>query len=121
MTDWFQLAYDKEQEMVQTRRYLHQNPELSFQETKTHAYILQRLQQLNFEIEEKVGRNGIIARITGDESGSTIALRADFDALPIEDLKEVPYRSQVPGVMHACGHDGHTTILLTVAELLHAH
>lgn len=53
MTDWFQLAYDKEQEMVQTRRYLHQNPELSFQETKTHAYILQRLQQLNFEIEEK--------------------------------------------------------------------
>ncbi|MFP4924704.1 amidohydrolase, partial [Staphylococcus pseudintermedius] len=50
MTDWFQLAYDKEQEMVQTRRYLHQNPELSFQETKTHAYILQRLQQLNFEI-----------------------------------------------------------------------
>ncbi|ADV04753.1 amidohydrolase [Staphylococcus pseudintermedius] len=121
MTDWFQLAYDKEQEMVQTRRYLHQNPELSFQETKTHAYILQRLQQLNFEIDEKVGRNGIIARITGDESGSTIALRADFDALPIEDLKEVPYCSQVPGVMHACGHDGHTTILLTVAELLHAH
>ncbi|NHA43089.1 M20 family metallopeptidase [Staphylococcus schleiferi] len=121
MTDWFQLAYEKEQDMIETRRYLHQYPELSFQEKHTHDYIVERLQKLNFQIDAHVGQNGILARISGEEPGPTIALRADFDALPIEDLKDVPYRSKVPGVMHACGHDGHTSILLTVAELLHAH
>ncbi|WP_281185627.1 M20 family metallopeptidase [Staphylococcus schleiferi] len=121
MTDWFQLAYVKEQDMIETRRYLHQYPELSFQEKHTHDYIVERLQKLNFQIDAHVGQNGILARISGEEPGPTIALRADFDALPIEDLKDVPYRSKVPGVMHACGHDGHTSILLTVAELLHAH
>ncbi|CAM2916216.1 amidohydrolase [Staphylococcus sp. HGB0015] len=121
MTDRFQLAYEKEQDMIETRRYLHQYPELSFQEKHTHDYIVERLQKLNFQIDAHVGQNGILARISGEEPGPTIALRADFDALPIEDLKDVPYRSKVPGVMHACGHDGHTSILLTVAELLHAH
>ncbi|MBF1993582.1 amidohydrolase [Staphylococcus schleiferi] len=121
MTDWFQLAYEKEQDMIETRRYLHQYPELSFQEKHTHDYIVERLQKLNFQIDAHVGQNGILARISGEEPGPTIALRADFDALPIEDLKDVPYRSKVPGVMHACGHDGHTSILLTVAELLHAY
>lgn len=119
MTDWFQLAREKETQMIETRRYLHQYPEVSFFEKHTHAYILQRLEQLDFDIKAPVGQNGIIATISGATSGPTIALRADFDALPIEDLKEVPYRSKVPGVMHACGHDGHTAILLTVAELLH--
>ena len=121
MTDRFQLAYEKEQDMIETRRYLHQYPELSFQEKHTHDYIVERLQKLNFQIDAHVGQNGILARISGEEPGPTITLRADFDALPIEDLKDVPYRSKVPGVMHACGHDGHTSILLTVAELLHAH
>ncbi len=121
MTDWFQLAYEKEQDMIETRRYLHQYPELSFQEKHTHDYIVERLQKLNFQIDAHVGQNGILARILGEEPGPTIALRADFDALPIDDLKDVPYRSKVPGVMHACGHDGHTSILLTVAELLHKH
>lgn len=121
MTDWFQLAYGKEQDMIETRRYLHQYPELSFQEKHTHDYIVERLQKLNFQIDAHVGQNGILARILGEEPGPTIALRADFDALPIDDLKDVPYRSKVPGVMHACGHDGHTSILLTVAELLHEH
>ncbi|MBT2831265.1 amidohydrolase [Staphylococcus coagulans] len=121
MTDWFQLAYEKEQDMIETRRYLHQYPELSFQEKHTHDYIVERLQKLNFQIDAHVGQNGILARILGEEPGLTIALRADFDALPIDDLKDVPYRSKVPGIMHACGHDGHTSILLTVAELLHEH
>ncbi|AKS67859.1 N-acetyl-L,L-diaminopimelate deacetylase [Staphylococcus schleiferi] len=121
MTDWFQLAYEKEQDMIETRRYLHQYPELSFQEKHTHDYIVERLQKLNFQIDAHVGQNGILARILGEEPGPTIALRADFDALPIDDLKDVPYRSKVPGVMHACGHDGYTSILLTVAELLHEH
>ncbi|NHA36742.1 amidohydrolase [Staphylococcus schleiferi] len=121
MTDWFQSAYEKEQDMIETRRYLHQYPELSFQEKHTHDYIVERLQKLNFQIDAHVGQNGILARILGEEPGPTIALRADFDALPIDDLKDVPYRSKVPGIMHACGHDGHTSILLTVAELLHEH
>nr|WP_245393576.1 M20 family metallopeptidase [Staphylococcus coagulans] len=107
--------------MIETRRYLHQYPELSFQEKHTHDYIVERLQKLNFQIDAHVGQNGILARILGEEPGPTIALRADFDALPIDDLKDVPYRSKVPGIMHACGHDGHTSILLTVAELLHEH
>nr|WP_220468785.1 M20 family metallopeptidase [Staphylococcus coagulans] len=107
--------------MIETRRYLHQYPELSFQEKHTHDYIVERLQKLNFQIDAHVGQNGILARILGEKPGPTIALRADFDALPIDDLKDVPYRSKVPGVMHACGHDGHTSILLTVAELLHEH
>nr|WP_220468712.1 M20 family metallopeptidase [Staphylococcus coagulans] len=107
--------------MIETRRYLHQYPELSFQEKHTHDYIVERLQKLNFQIDAHVGQNGILARILGEEPSPTIALRADFDALPIDDLKDVPYRSKVPGVMHACGHDGHTSILLTVAELLHEH
>ncbi|ARJ51099.1 amidohydrolase [Staphylococcus lutrae] len=121
MKDWFQLASDKEEEMIRTRRYLHQHPELSFQEKHTATYILNRLKALNFQIETPVGRHGIVARINGSQNGPTIALRADFDALPIQDLKAVAYRSTIPGVMHACGHDGHTAILLTVAELLHEH
>ena len=121
MTDWFQRAGEKEQETITIRRHLHQYPERSFQEKQTHAYILERLKRLDFTIRERVGQNGIVATIGNTEKGPTIALRADFDALPIEDMKEVPYRSKVPGVMHACGHDGHTAILLTVAELLHEH
>ncbi|UEX89916.1 amidohydrolase [Staphylococcus ratti] len=121
MTDWFQLAREKEAQMIETRRYLHQYPEVSFFEKHTHAFIVQRLEKLDFEIKAPVGQNGIIAKISGRDDGPTIALRADFDALPIEDLKDVPYRSKVPGVMHACGHDGHTATLLTVAELLHEH
>lgn len=121
MTDWFQRASEKEHETIAIRRHLHQYPERSFQETKTHAFILEKLKKLNFDIQERVGENGIVATIGNTEQGPTIALRADFDALPIDDMKEVPYRSKIPGVMHACGHDGHTAILLTVAELLHEH
>lgn len=121
MTDWFQKAYEKETDMIALRRYLHQYPELSFQEFHTHQLIIDKLEKLNFDIKDHVGENGIIAKMKGKGDGPTIALRADFDALPIDDLKEVPYRSKIPGVMHACGHDGHTAILLAVAELLHEH
>lgn len=66
-----------------------------------------------------MGGNGVVAKITGSKPGKTVALRADFDALPIQDEKEVSYRSTVPGVMHACGHDGHTATLLVLAKNLH--
>lgn len=105
-------------EMVEIRRYLHQHPELSFKEYKTAAFIANYYERLGIPYRKNVGGNGVIATLTGGLPGKTIAFRADFDALPIHDEKDVPYRSQVDGVMHACGHDGHTAILLTLAKVL---
>ncbi|UBH10781.1 amidohydrolase [Macrococcus armenti] len=113
-----QLVTDDFNEMINVRRYLHQHPEVSFHEEKTYAYILEALCKLShFTIREHVGGKGIVAKISNG-NGPSIAFRADFDALPIQDQKDVPYKSQNDGVMHACGHDGHTSILLSVARLL---
>lgn len=106
-------------EMVTIRRYLHQHPELSFQEVKTAQYIKTFYEKLGIEVRGHVGGNGVVAKIYGKKPGKTVALRADFDALPIQDEKEVPYKSLVPGVMHACGHDGHTASLLILAKVLY--
>lgn len=106
------------EEMIEIRRYLHQNPEVSFKEEKTAQYIVDFYRNLDIEVTEGVGGNGVVARIQGGKPGKTIALRADFDALPIQDEKEVPYRSKVDGVMHACGHDGHTATLLVLARAM---
>lgn len=106
------------EEMVAIRRYLHQYPEVSFHEYKTAQYIADFYKQLDIPYETNVGGNGVIATLTGDKQGKTIALRADFDALAIQDEKDVPYKSKHPGVMHACGHDGHTATLLTLAKVL---
>lgn len=108
------------EEMVSIRRYLHQHPELSFQETQTAAFIAEYYEKLGIEHQKNVGGNGVIAKITGSKPGKTVAMRADFDALPIQDEKEVPYKSTVAGVMHACGHDGHTATLLVLAKNLNA-
>jgi len=105
-------------EMVEIRRYLHQHPELSFQEVNTAKYIADFYKDLGIEVRENVGGNGVIARIKGAKPGSTVALRADFDALPIQEENDVPYKSLAPGVMHACGHDGHTATLLVLAKVL---
>ncbi|PLR83757.1 amidohydrolase [Bacillus canaveralius] len=107
------------EEMVEIRRYLHQHPELSFQETNTAEYIKSFYEKLGIEVRGNVGGNGVVAKIYGSKPGKTVALRADFDALPIQDEKDVPYKSLVPGVMHACGHDGHTATLLVLAKSLH--
>ncbi|MCL1925365.1 MAG: M20 family metallopeptidase [Defluviitaleaceae bacterium] len=106
-----------EQEMTQIRRYFHENPELSFQEVNTPSYISKYLEKLGVEHETKVGGRGVVAKIKGTGEGKTVALRADFDALPIQDEKDVPYTSKVPGIMHACGHDAHTAALLGVANV----
>lgn len=105
-------------EMVKIRRYLHQHPELSFQETETAKYIADYYEKLGIPYETNVGGNGVIATLKGEKPGKTIALRADFDALPIQEENDVPYKSQVDGVMHACGHDGHTSTLLTLAKVM---
>ena len=114
----FQSIDDLYPEMVEIRRYLHQYPELSFQEHKTAKYIANFYEKLEIPYKQNVGGNGVVATLKGGKPGKTIALRADFDALPIQDEKEVDYKSKVDGVMHACGHDGHTATLLTLAKVM---
>jgi len=116
MSDLFRLLDSYYPEMVTTRRYLHENPELSFKEYETAKFIQNFYKHLGVPYQANVGGNGIVATITGRNPGKTIAIRADFDALPIQDEKNVPYSSKVPGVMHACGHDGHTATLLYLAK-----
>lgn len=106
------------EEMVAIRRYLHMHPEVSFKETKTSQYIQDFYTDLGISFQANVGGNGVIARVKGALPGKTVALRADFDALPIKDEKDVPYKSTVNGVMHACGHDGHTATLLILARTI---
>src|SRR5699024_6058212 len=102
------------------RRYLHQYPELSFQEFKTAQYIADFYEKIGIPYQSGVGGNGVIATLKGGKPGKKVALRADFDALPIQDEKDVPYKSKVDGIMHACGHDGHTATLLTLAKTMKA-
>ena len=108
------------EEMVETRRHLHMYPELSHQETATPSFIADRLKEMGVEVRQGVGGRGVVGTIRGGKPGKTIAFRADFDALPIDDQKDVPYKSTVPGVMHACGHDGHTAALLGFAKAMMA-
>lgn len=105
-------------EMVEVRRHLHMHPELSHQEINTPAFIADKLESFGVEVKRGVGGRGVVGTIRGGKPGKTIAFRADFDALPIQDMKQVPYRSTVPGVMHACGHDGHTAALLGFAKAM---
>src|SRR5690625_2480905 len=105
-------------EMVDIRRYLHRNPEVSFQEFETAQYIADFYEKLNIPHRTNVGGNGVVATLEGGKPGKTIALRADFDALPIQDEKDVPYKSKKAGAMHACGHDGHTATLLILAKVM---
>lgn len=107
------------EDMVVIRRHLHMHPELSFEEEQTARYIFDFYANLGMDVQMGVGGNGVVARVKGGRPGKTVALRADFDALPIQDDKDVPYKSTVPGVMHACGHDGHTATLLQVAKAIH--
>lgn len=113
------LAQNIHKQVVGFRRHLHQHPELSFQEHETAIFIQKRLSELGIEMQTNVGGLGVVGFIYGKKgAGKTIALRADIDALPIEEKNDVPYKSQNIGVMHACGHDVHTASLLGAAEIL---
>ncbi|PLR78655.1 amidohydrolase [Bacillus sp. V3-13] len=116
--DWHMQIEQMYEQMVAWRRHMHQHPELSFQEVETPKMIAEILTNFGIDVRTNVGGRGVVGMIRGAKPGKTIALRADFDALPIEDEKEVSYKSTVPGVMHACGHDGHTATLLAVAKVL---
>ncbi|MCB1205652.1 MAG: amidohydrolase [Verrucomicrobiae bacterium] len=108
--------------LVETRRTLHAAPELSNEEENTAAFVAERLRSLGLEVKTGVAKHGIVALLKGSGGdGPCVAIRADMDALPITELSSRPYRSRHPGVMHACGHDVHTTVALGVAELLSKH
>lgn len=106
------------EETVEIRRYLHQYPELSFKEEHTPQFIADTYEKLGIPYQTKVGGNGVVAKLQGGKPGKTIALRADFDALPIQEENDFSFKSKIDGVMHACGHDGHTATLLTVAKAM---
>lgn len=105
-------------EMVSLRRDFHQNPELSFTEVRTPQKIAEYQRQLGNDVRTEVGGRGVVATLKGGKPGKTVALRADFDALPIHEENDVNYKSQTDGIMHACGHDGHTATLLCLAKIL---
>jgi amidohydrolase len=107
-------------ELVRDRRRLHANPELAFEEHETAALVAERLRSLGLEVQTGVGKTGVVGRLRGGQPGRTVLLRADMDALPIQEENEVEYRSTRPGVMHACGHDGHVAIMLGAARALAA-
>ena len=104
MSEWFQ--------------HMHRNPELSMQEMETAKYIANAVRQWGYEVETGIGKNGIVASMTVGDSRKAIGLRADFDALPIQEINDLDYKSEVEGVAHLCGHDAHTTMLLAAGKYL---
>ena len=104
--------------LVETRRDFHMHPELGFEEQRTAQRVTEALRSFGLEVREGVGKTGVIGLLRAEVPGRTLGLRADMDALPIQEENDVPYRSMVPGKMHACGHDAHTTMLLGAARLL---
>lgn len=113
------ILESRKEEMIEIRRYLHRHPELSFKEEKTAQYIVDFYEGKDVDIQTNVGNGyGIIVTIQGDKPGKTIGLRADFDALPIQEEADVSFKSKNDGVMHACGHDGHTAYMLILADCL---
>jgi len=117
-TDWVKAEVKRLREEVRKlRRDLHRHPELGFQETRTSGIVEQYLKQLGLEV-TRIARTGVVGLLKGDASGPTLLLRADMDALPIQEESELPFRSIHDGVMHACGHDGHTAILLAASRIL---
>ena len=109
------IAREMQPWLVETRRHIHANPELGREEVETAAYIEGRLDELG--VAHRRVATGVIAQLDGSGPGPTIAIRADIDALPVEERNELDYRSRKPGLMHACGHDAHTTVALGVAKL----
>jgi amidohydrolase len=120
MKDFFAQARELFNYTQSMRRDFHMHPELGFQEVRTAGIVAKELQKLGLEVTTGIGKTGVVALIEGTGAGPTLLLRADMDALPIVEQTAAEYASQNQGVMHACGHDGHTAILLTVAKMLNS-
>ena len=120
------LSKDVEAKVIKWRRHFHENPELSNREFNTAKYIAKHLRKLGIKVQEGVAKTGVVGILKGNKPGKVIALRADIDALPVTERNNLPFKSVVrskyngkeTGVMHACGHDSHTAILMGVAEVL---
>lgn len=120
------LSNDIESKVLEWRRYLHENPELSNREFNTAKYIAKHLRSLGIEVQEGIAKTGVVGLLKGDISGRVVALRADMDALPVTERNDLPFKSVVTseyngkktGVMHACGHDTHVAILMGAAAVL---
>jgi len=103
--------------LIETRRTIHMNPELGFEEVETSKLVAGYLEKFGLQVKTGMAKTGVIGLLKGEKPGKTVAIRADMDALPMEEANEIPYRSRVKGKMHACGHDAHVAILLGVARL----
>lgn len=117
MLDWIRPAEALLPELVRVRRHLHQHPEVGFTEENTSTFVYDYLTSLGLR-PQRVGQTGVVAVLDSGRPGPTVALRADMDALPVQELNDCDYASQTAGVMHACGHDAHTTTLLLTARYL---
>ena len=121
MTDYLKEAKELFTYTQSMRRDFHLHPELGFHEVRTGGIVAKELEALGLEVTKGVGKTGVVGLLEGAKPGPTILLRFDMDALPINEDTGAEYASTNAGVMHACGHDGHTAIGLTVAKILHAH
>ena len=121
-----ELSKEIESKVIEWRRHLHENPELSNREFNTAKYIVKHLNELGLEVQEGVAKTGVVGLLKGDLPGKVVALRADMDALPVTERNDLSFKSLVTseyngkktGVMHACGHDSHVAILMGTAEVL---
>lgn len=104
--------------IIEWRRHIHTYPELGMELPKTAEFVAEKLSTWGIDVQTEIGISGVVGKIKGSESGPTIALRADMDALPMQETSNVPYRSKHQNIMHACGHDGHTAMLLGAAKVL---
>src|SRR5579859_1260713 len=104
--------------LIELRRDFHQHPELSLEETRTAGIIADRLRASGLEVRTGIGKTGVVGVLRGGQPGKTLAIRADIDGLPVLEENDLPFKSKAPGKMHACGHDGHIAIGLSVADIL---
>lgn len=121
MTDFLKEAHELFPYTQKLRRDFHRHPELGFHELRTGGIVAKELETLGLEVTKGVGKTGVVGLLEGAKPGPTLLIRFDMDALPIVEDTSAEYASQTNGIMHACGHDGHTSIGLTVAKILHAH
>lgn len=119
--DFKHQAESLRDEMVTRRRELHRHPELAFEEVWTSGVVARELTELGLEVQTGLARTGVVGILEGAHDGPTVLVRADMDALPVTEENTFDYISQIPGKMHACGHDGHVTVALAVAKMLSAH